>query len=60
MDLFEMMAQDVVEDTPDRSKELQDELDIIIQRHGISVPLGVLEDLASYYLDPPPWSPWAK
>lgn len=29
MDLFEMMAQDVVEDTPDRSKELQDELDII-------------------------------
>lgn len=38
--------------------ELVDELNSIIQQHGFSLPLDVLKDLASYYDDPPPWSPW--
>lgn len=38
--------------------ELVIEIGNIIQRHGFSLPLEVLKDLASYYDDPPPWSPW--
>jgi hypothetical protein len=60
MDLFELF--DAPEDkAPEKArKELVDELDIIIQKHGINVPVEVLEDLASYYDDPPPWAPWVK
>lgn len=66
MDLFDML---VIPDTESSLKpeaprtaheELVDELDMIIQKHGISVPLAVLQDLASYYDDPPPWAPWVK
>lgn len=67
MDLFELFDS---EENPQNSQtpqkhleprqELINELDIIIQSHGINVPLGVLEDLAAYYDDPPPWSPWVK
>lgn len=62
MDLFDMLV--IPDPAPEPSKtareELVDELDMIIQKHGISVPLAVLQDLASYYDDPPPWAPWVK
>ena len=62
MDLFDMLV--IPDPEPEAPKtpreELVDELDMIIQKHGISVPLGVLQDLASYYDDPPPWAPWVK
>lgn len=39
-------------------KDLIDELDITIQKHGINLPPAALLELASYYRDPPPWAPW--
>lgn len=36
------------------------ELNIIHKKHGIKAPSSLLEELASLYLDPPPWNPWTK
>ncbi|AWM11942.1 hypothetical protein MAR005P1_00162 [Escherichia virus vB_Eco_mar005P1] len=58
MDLMSMFDEPEVEAPKVHRSELVDELDSIIQRHGFSLPLDVLKDLASYYDDPPPWSPW--
>lgn len=62
MDLFDML---VIPDTESSMKpsqappvDLVDEIDMIIQKHGINLPLEALQDLASYYQDPPPWAPW--
>lgn len=57
MDLFEML-ENTTEERKAAPVDLVDELDMIIQKHGISVPLAVLEELASLYSDPPPWAPW--
>ncbi|WWS22731.1 hypothetical protein lh_021 [Escherichia phage LH01] len=58
MDLMSMFDEPEVKAPKEQRGELVDEIDSIIQRHGFSLPLEVLKDLASYYDDPPPWSPW--
>ena len=56
MDLFELFEEPKA---PTKARVgLVDELDVIIQKHGFSLPVEVLRDLASYYDDPPPWAPW--
>lgn len=57
MDLFEMF-EEAAKEPVSQYKDLIDELDIIIQKHGINLPPAALEELASYYRDPPPWAPW--
>ena len=58
MDLFEMFEEAAREPVPTYT-DLVDELDVIIKKHGINLPPAALEELASYYRDPPPWAPWA-
>ena len=62
MDLFEMMEepQEEVLIHPVISKDIKDEYRIIIQKHGIEAPEALLDELASIWSDPPPWSPWVK
>lgn len=61
MDLFEMMEEPQEEVIPPViSKDIKDEYRIIIQKHGIKAPEALLDELASIWSDPPPWSPWAK
>lgn len=62
MDLFDMFV--IPDPEPETTQEppvdLVNELDMIIQKHGFKFPKDALSDLASYYLDPPPWAPWVK
>lgn len=62
MDLFDMFV--IPDPEPETTQEppvdLVNELDMIIQKHGFKLPTDALADLASYYLDPPPWAPWVK
>ena len=58
MDLFELFEEPKA--PAEARVDLVDELDAIIQKHGFSLPMEVLRDLASYYDDPPPWAPWVK
>ncbi|AKU42677.1 hypothetical protein QL01_20 [Escherichia phage QL01] len=62
MDLFDMFV--IPDPEPETTQEppvdLVNELDMIIQKHGFKLPKDALSDLASYYLDPPPWAPWVK
>lgn len=60
MDLFDMFDLEPTGEVQKTPVELVDELNMIIQKHGYSLPVEVLVDLASYYQDPPPWSPWVK
>ena len=61
MDLFEMMEEPQEEVIPPViSKDIKDEYRIIIQKYGIKAPESLLDELASIWSDPPPWSPWAK
>lgn len=57
MDLFEMFEA-AAKEPVSPPEDLVNELDMIIQKHGIKLPPAALEELASYYLDPPPWAPW--
>lgn len=57
MDLFEMLEPEVSQAPP---VDIVNELNMIIKQHGFNLPGAVLEDLASYYIDPPPWAPWTK
>ena len=56
MDLFTMFEEPKAPQKP--SVDLVKEFGIILQQHGIDAPEAVLRDLASYYIDPPPWAPW--
>lgn len=38
--------------------DIMNELDIIIKKHGGSLPVAALQEIASIYSDPPPWAPW--
>lgn len=57
MDLFEMLEPEVSQAPP---VDIVNELNMIIKQHGFNLPGAVLEDLSSYYIDPPPWAPWTK
>jgi hypothetical protein len=57
MDLFEMFEA-AAQEPVSPPEDLINELDTIIQKHGINLPPAALLELASYYRDPPPWAPW--
>lgn len=57
MDLFEMFEA-ASQEPVSPPEDLINEIDMIIQKHGINLPPAALLDLVSYYRDPPPWAPW--
>lgn len=60
MDLFAMLEDNHSTNNQNDSSDYKKEYRIVLQNYGIEAPDALLEELASYHLDPPPWAPWAK
>lgn len=57
MDLFEMLEDNHSTNIQNDSSDYKKEYRIVLQNYGIEAPDALLEELASYHLDPPPWAP---
>lgn len=60
MDLFAMLVIPDPKPEPPKAPpvDIMAELDIIIKKHGGSLPVAALQEIANIYSDPPPWAPW--
>lgn len=64
MDLFEMLGDPGPEHKAPNPKPSSDEIInelvlIVKEKYDLNMTLACAKDIASLFLDPPPWKPWS-